>query len=166
MVNKDARKMIFLLFIALVIICFTLATQKAKSQDELYTLEQDTYGQAFMLYQEDEFEDSLKLTTELIKRKPNTDLVNYLHALNLSNTNHFEQAKLYFEKTLEINPHFVEDSLFMLSFGEALQNGNYIDEAIIVFNRCATLEFEEELFPDFKEKVQQHLDQLNKAGGN
>ena len=100
MFRNEGRKVIFLLLIVAVIGSFSLALQIGKSQDEMFELEQASYSQAAQYFNNGQYKEALSLTSQLIKRQPNSSTLSYLHAMILTNLDEWTEAKSYFEKTL------------------------------------------------------------------
>lgn len=165
MPSSDKQKIMLLSVVIIVVLSFALASYIANGQDEVYELEQSTYAQAVELYNNEQYNEALKLTSKLVTRKDNSEILFYLHALILHELKEYALAKIYFERTLEVNPHYVENPEFMIDFAVTLKDGGFKKDALLVLERCQTLEVEDEEYPEYYEIVEELTKQLHAAEG-
>ena len=66
-------------------------------------------------------------------------------------------AAVHMQKTLDINPHKVEDAMFMLQFGEILFFAQRYDNAKTVLTRCQESGWVPAEYPEYQQRVQELL---------
>ena len=61
------------------------------------------------------------------------------------------------QKAMDINPHNVENAMFMLQFGEMLLFAERFEDAKMVLARCQESGWVPEEYPTYQERVQELL---------
>lgn len=159
-ISESKRKYILLGIVAFIVIGLITAKVLASKQDEEFLKDDMLYQQASQLLQEGNTADALIVVNELLASQPKSETVNYLAGMITAQTEDYKQAAILFQKTLDINPHKVEDAMFMLQFGEILVLAERYDDAKIVLERCRTSGWAPEEFPTYQERVTELLTQI------
>lgn len=158
--SNTSRKYIFSGFALMVIIGFIAAYFMGKNQDQKFDKEDTLYNALVQHFQEGKYEEALIIADNFKKPQQESEVLNYAIALAAANTGEFEKAVSHMQRTMDLNPHKVEDSMFMLQFAEMLLFSERNDDAEIVLERCTTLPVPES-YPQYMERVQQLLSQIN-----
>lgn len=158
--TETTRKYILIGFVAFIIVGFITAKVLASKQDEEFVVDDKLYQQASELYNEGKYPAAGELINELLLRQPNSEIVNYLGGLNSANNGDYKQSVVLLQKTLDINPHKVEDPMFMLQFGEALFFAERYDDSKIVLEKCREWGWVPESYPTYQERVMELLTQI------
>ena len=158
--KETTRKYILLGAVLFIIVGLVSAKVLAKEQDKQFTTEDGLYQQAAELYNEGNYADSSVYTNKLLLTQPKSEAVNYLGGLVAANTGEYEQAAILLQKTLDINPHKVEDEMFMLQFGEVLVLAERKEDAKTVLVRCQESAWAPEDFPEYQNRVAELLAQI------
>lgn len=158
--TESTRKYILIGFVAFIIVGFITAKVLASKQDEEFVVDDTFYQQASKLYNEGNYPAAGELINELLLRQPNSEIVNYLGGLNSANNGDYKQSVVLLQKTLDINPHKVEDPMFMLQFGEALFFAERYDDSKIVLEKCREWGWVPESYPTYQERVMELLTQI------
>ncbi|WP_394188568.1 tetratricopeptide repeat protein [Paenisporosarcina quisquiliarum] len=160
MILKDStrRKITFGIGLFILIGLFT-ANIMGKRQDEAFINDHHTYNQAVQKLEEGEFEEALKTTKVLEVSQSSSEAVNYIIGLSAANSGQYNTALLHMQRLLEINPHRVEDPIFMIQYAEILLTlGNQV-AAEKVLNKCLELP-KPTNYPQYEEKIIQLQEQL------
>ncbi|MEK4128660.1 hypothetical protein NYE67_03215 [Solibacillus sp. FSL W8-0474] len=158
--TESTRKYILLGIIILIAVGFLSAKVLASKQDKDFAAEDMIFQQANQLYQEGNNDDAILLINELLLKKPNTEAINYLGGIISANKGDFQQAVILLQKTLDLNPHKVEDPMFMLQFAEVLYFSGKYNEAKIVLEKCRESGWVPESYPTYQERVTEILNQI------
>ncbi|WP_421663820.1 tetratricopeptide repeat protein [Lysinibacillus telephonicus] len=159
--RESTRRYILLAMVAFVIIGLIVAKVIAKSQDEHFANEDLLFQQATQLSNTGNFEEASVYINELLKTQPNSEDANYLGGLISANIGEMKQASILFQKTLDLNPHRVEDPMFMLRFGETLFNVERYEDAKTVLIRCQESAWAPEEFPNYQNRVAELLKSID-----
>lgn len=158
---KDStRKYILIGLVLLIVIGLFTAKVLGKQQDEEFAMDDALYEQVSQLYSEGKYEEAAQYSTELLQRQPDSEAVNYIGGLVAANTNEYEQAAILLQKTVELNPYKVEDSVFMLQFGEVLYGAERYADAQIVLLKCQEWGWAPAEIPNYQERVAQLLTEI------
>lgn len=155
--RESTRRYILLGMVTFIILGVIVAKAMAKSQDEQFATEDLLYQQASQLASEGNFEEASSYINELLKRQPDSEAVNYLGGLIFANKGDMKKSSVLFQKTLDINPHKVDDPMFMLQFGEALFNVKRYEDAKIVLVHCQESSWSPEDYPNYQTRVENLL---------
>lgn len=158
--TESTRKYILIGFVAFIIVGFITAKVLASKQDEEFVVDDTLYQQASELYNEGKYPAAGELINELLLRQPNSEIVNYLGGLNSANNGDYKQSVVLLQKTLDINPHKVEDPMFMLQFSEALFFAERYNDSKIVLEKCREWGWVPESYPTYQERVMELLTQI------
>lgn len=110
MQNKEStRKYILLGLVILIVVGIVSAKVLASKQDEVFKYEDMLYQQAVQLFQEGNNEDASYFINELLLKKPDSEVANYLGGLIAAGKGEYNQAVILLQKSLDLNPHKVED---------------------------------------------------------
>lgn len=151
--NESHRKIILIGIVVFIVFGIFTSNIMASRQDEKFNQDDILSQQASQLYNEGDFESAGKVIRELLLRQPNSEIVNYLGGVITANLGDYNQSAILLQKTLEINPHKVEDPIFMIQFGESLYNAERYDDALIVLAKCKEAAWAPELYPAYQERV-------------
>ncbi|MFP3919805.1 hypothetical protein U5N28_18530, partial [Lysinibacillus telephonicus] len=166
--RESTRKYILIGMVAFIVLGLIVAKVMAKSQDEQFATEELLFQKATQLSSEGNFKEASVYINELLKTKSDSEDVNYLGALISVNIGEIDQAVILFQKTMDLNPHRVEDPMFMLQFGETLFKVGRYDDAKIVLARCKESAWAPREIPNYQTKVSEILKSieeiLNKEG--
>lgn len=146
--------------IAVLLLGLGYASFSGKKQDEQFLTEQTTFTQAIQYVQEEQYDQALPLLQQVDNKHANSDVVKYYLGATLANLGDWSKASIEYQKILDLNPYKVEDSIFMIQYGNALLNAKKIDEAKVVLERCLTLQVPEQM-PDYQEQVNALLMQIS-----
>lgn len=158
--KESTRKYILLGAVLFIIVGLVSAKVLAKGQDTQFTTEDVLYQQVAQLYSEGNYSDASNFMNELLLAQPKSEAVNYLGGLVAVNTGEYEQAAILFQKTMDINPHKVEDEMFMLQFGEVLVLAERNEDAKTVLVRCQESAWAPESYPEYQNRVAELLAQI------
>lgn len=151
--RESNRRYILFGMVIFIVIGVLVAKVMAYKQDEQFTKEDLLYQQALMLFENGDYESAATYINELLTLEPNSEVVNYIGGLIAASNNELQQAALLMQKTLEINPHRVEDAMFMLQLGEIFYKAEQYEAAKIVLTRCQESNWSPENFPDYQANV-------------
>ena len=158
--KESTRKYILIGIVLLIVIGLVSAKVMGKKQDEEFSMDDALYQQVQTLYEQQKFEEAKTYSDELLKRQPNSEVVNYMGGLVAANVGEMEQAAILLQKTLDINPHKVEDPMFMLQFGQVLVSAERYADAQTVLVRCRDMGWAPAETPTYQETVAQLLTQV------
>ena len=158
--KESTRKYILIGLVLVIVIGLVSAKVLGKKQDEDFAMDDALYQQVSQLYSEGAYEEAAQYSAELLKRQPDSEVVNYLGGLIAANTGETEQAAILLQKTLDINPHKVEDAMFMLQFGEVLVSAERLADAKIVLEKCREMAWAPAEYPTYQERVTQLLTEI------
>ena len=158
-VSDSARRYIVMGLALFVILGLITASIMGNKQDEAFQTNNMLYGVMVQQLQEEKFSDALATAEMLEEYLKSSELVSYLVSLAAINVGEIDKALMYMQRTLDINPHKVEDSMFMLQYAEMLVQAEKKDEATQVLERCEVL-LVPEIYPDYKERILQLQEQL------
>lgn len=155
---KDStRKYILLGFIAFIVIGLVSAKVLAKKQDTQFSTEDLLYQQASQLYSEGNYSEASIFINDLLLAQPKSEAVNYLGGLIAANNGDYTQSAILLQKTMDINPHKIEDPMFMLQFGEVLFSAERYEDAKLVLVRCQEWGWAPEEYPTYQERITELL---------
>lgn len=157
--NDSFRIYLVIGFALIVLIGLITANIMGKSQDSVFAQNEMSYEEMLIAVEEGDFETALEKSTSLEKIQDNSEMYHYTAGLIAANAGEIQKGVGHFQRTLDINPHKVEDPMFMLQFAEVLFNGNLMDEAQEVLERCTSLPTPE-IYPQYQERVAQLLMQI------
>lgn len=155
--NEAVRKYILIGFVVLIAGGLITAKIMAKKQDEQFAYEDALYQQATQLYGEEKYEEALAYVDELLKTQADSEATNYLGALTAMVNEQYPRAATLMQKTLDINPHKVEDAMFMLQFAEMLYFAERYEDAEVVLVKCRDMAWAPEEFPEYQNYVNELL---------
>lgn len=158
--KESYRKYILLGVIGFIIIGLIVAKIMAKNQDEQFIRNDLLYEQVQKLYNEENYEEAVVYIEELLKTQPNSEVVNYMGALIYSINQDYNKAAILMQKTLDINPHKVDDAIFMLQLGEIFYQAKRYDDARIVLTHCQEKGWAPEEYPNYQDKVLELLNSI------
>ncbi|MCM3636535.1 hypothetical protein M3152_02295 [Sporosarcina luteola] len=151
-IQESNRRYIFLGSVLFVLIAIFVANVMGKSQDKVYVADEALYNEMVTQLQQGQYELALEKFHRLEKQQENSEVANYIVGLAAANAGHINMGVQHFQRVLDINPHKVEDSMFMLQFAELLVMANMMEEAEIVLERCEMLPTPED-FPQYQETI-------------
>ena len=158
--TESTRKYILLGFVVFIILGVIIARVMAGQQDEDFVTQSSLYQQSTQLYSEGNYGESLKELQQLLKEQPNSEVVNYMAALAAASNGEVKQSATWMQKVLDINPHKVEDPMFMLQFGEILTLAERFEDAKVVLIRCQQSAWAPAEYPDYQARVAQLLTEI------
>lgn len=159
--KESSRRYILLGALLFIIAGLIAANVLASGQDKQFTKEDALYQQVAQLYSEKNYEEASVYMKELLKAQPKSEAVNYLGGLVAANMGDNKQAAILLQKALDINPHKVEDAMFMLQFAEVLVLAERNEDAKTVLMRCQESAWAPEEFPEYQNRVTELLAQLD-----
>lgn len=158
--NEPVRKYILSGIVAFIVVGLIVANVMASKQDEKFAANEALYNQAVQLQSEGNFEDAWEAISKVLKEEPNSEIANYLAAIIAANNNDLKQATIHMQKTLDINPHKVEDSMFMIQLAELFVAVERYEDAKPVLLRCQEWGWAPEEMPNYQEHVAELLAQI------
>ena len=162
--SESVRRYILIGMVLLIFAGIITSKVLAKKQDEEYSFNDQLYQQVLQLYSDGSYEEAKVYSSELLERVPNSEIANYLGGLIAAGNNDVFQAAILLQKTLDINPHKVEDPIFMLQFGEVLVSAERKEDARVVLEKCRDMGWIPENYPEYQQRVNELLTQIT-AGG-
>ncbi|AOV08793.1 tetratricopeptide repeat protein [Sporosarcina ureilytica] len=150
--EESTRKYIFTGLFLFIIIGLITAGVMGKKQDGVFHSDELLYSTAVERLQARDYATALSMLESIEARNSPSEAVNYMIGLAASNNGEVEKGIRHMQRSLDINPHKVEDSLFMLQYGEMLITAEMSEEAQEVLERCAALPVPES-FPQYQERV-------------
>ncbi|RKJ18746.1 hypothetical protein D7X33_45990, partial [Butyricicoccus sp. 1XD8-22] len=125
-IRESVRKYIFLGVFCFIVLGILLANILANNQDKQFAMKDVLYQQTLNLVSEGKYNEASQITYDLLNIHQDSSALNYLAGLIAANTGEMEQATIYFQRVLDLNPYRVEEPMFMLQFGETLfKSGSY-----------------------------------------
>ena len=158
-VSDLARKNITIGLVLFVIVGFITASIMAKKQDQAFQTDQELYKLVVQQLQEGNYGIVLAGTSTLEHSQRSSEAVNYTIGLAAANAGELEKGILHMQRALDINPHKVEDPMFMLQFAEALVLAGKNKEAGLVLERSKSFAAPES-FPHYQERVTQLQEEI------
>ncbi|WP_107947489.1 tetratricopeptide repeat protein [Lysinibacillus parviboronicapiens] len=158
--TDKVRTYIFASLVAFVVIGLIVANVMASKQDDNFAMNEALYNQAVQLQTDGNYEGAWEVISEVLKAEPNSEIANYLAAVIAANKGEVKQATIYMQKTMDINPHKVEDPLFMIQLGEIFVAAERYEDAKIVLLRCQEWGWAPEEIPNYQEHVATLLAQI------
>lgn len=158
-VSDSARRYIVMGLSVFVILGLISASIMGSKQDKEFQANNALYGLMTQQLQEGNYSDALATSVVLGESQKASEVVNYYTALTAINVGETEKALLHMQRALDINPHKVEDSMFMLQYAEMLVQAEKKDEATQVLERCEVLPVPE-IYPDYQERILQLQEQV------
>jgi len=162
-ITEPVRKYILSGIVACVVIGLIVANVLASKQDEDFSSNDILYSQAIQLQAEGNYEDAWNAVSKVLKTEPNSEIANYLAGIIAVNRGDVKQAAIYMQKTLDINPHKVEDATFMIQLGEIFVAAEKYEEAKIVLLRCQESGWAPEEIPNYQDHVAALLAQIENS---
>lgn len=153
--KENTRKYILVSVVVLIVIGLISAKIMGNKQDEEFKANNMLYEQVVQLYSAQNAAEAAPLMAELLKKQPDSEIVNYLGGMIATGNEDYGQAAILLQKTLDINPYKVEDPIFMLQFAEVLVEVERFDDAKVVLERCREAAWAPEEFPTYQEQVNQ-----------
>lgn len=158
---KDSnRRYILLGTVVFIIVGLIVAKVMAKGQDEYFLTNELLYQKTQELYLDGKYEEAQIYINELLINQPNSEVVNYMGGLIAATNKEFKNAAILMQKTLDINPHKVEDPVFMLQLGEIFYKAERYEEAKVVLTHCQEAGWVPEESPNYQEKVTELLNAI------
>lgn len=157
--SDSTRKYITAGIALFVLIGIFVAIGLGKKQDAAFQENEMQYAMVAEQLQQGHFEAALESADQLEKNQRNSENVNYVIALTAVNAGDIEKGIRHMQRALDLNPHKVEDSIFMLQYAEMLVVEEKVDEATQVLTRAEALPTPEE-FPEYEERIQELKDHL------
>ncbi|GKV57410.1 hypothetical protein NCCP2222_33570 [Sporosarcina sp. NCCP-2222] len=157
--ENSVRRNIVVSIILLATVCLIVANLLGKSQDKTFSQNASTYNEMVSALQENHFEITIEKSRLLEDSQKNTEMYHYVMGLATVSVGEYKKSMQHFQKVLEINPHNVEDSIFMLQYAEILIHADMKKEAQIVLEKCTELAAPES-FPEYQERIAELQEQL------
>jgi predicted Zn-dependent protease len=158
--RESHRKYILLGLVFFIVVGLIFAKVMAKKQDEQFLTNELLFEQAQQLYAEGDYESATKYINEVLKKQPNSEIVNYTAGLISVLNEDYKKAAILLQKTIEINPHRVEDPIFMLQLGETFYHAERMDDAKIVLKHCQDAGWAPDKMPSYQERVTELLNSI------
>lgn len=158
--KESTRKYILLGLVLLIGVGIVSAQVLASKQDEEFKYEDMLYQQANQLYQEGNNEEAALFINELLLKKPDSETANHLGGIITAENGEYNQAEILLQKSLDLNPHKVEDPMFMIQFAEVLFFAEKYLESKIVLEKCRDWGWSPETYPNYQERVTELLNQI------
>ena len=155
--TEKNRKYILLSIVCLIIGGIVIAKFMGKSQDEQFANEDNLYAATYSLVSEGKYTEANKYISGLLQAQPSSEAVNYLGSIVYANNGDYKQASILMQKAMDINPHNVENPMFMLQFGEVLLFSERYEDAKIVLTHCQESGWVPEEYPMYQQRVQELL---------
>lgn len=154
------RRYILCGIVAFIVIGLFVANVMASKQDKEFATNEMLYSQAIQLQSTGNIDGALEAITQVVKNTPKSEIANYMAGLITAQKGDMPQAAIFLQKTLDINPHKVEDPMFMLQLGEVFVTAKKYEEAKMVLLRCQESGWAPEEFPTYQENVTSLLAQI------
>ena len=151
------RKYILLSIVCLIIGGIVIAKFMGKSQDEQFANEDNLYAATYSLVSEGKYTEANQYMSELLQAQPSSEAANYLGSFVYANNGDYNQASILMQKAMDINPHNVENPMFMLQFAEILFFSERYEDAKTVLIRCQESGWAPEEYPTYQQRVQELL---------
>lgn len=155
--RESHRRYILLGIVGFIIVGLIVTKVMAKSQDQEFIRNELLFEHVQQLYTEEKYEEALVYVNELLKRQPNSEVVNYMAGLITATNKEFINAANLMQKTLEMNPYKVEDPVFMLQLGEIFYKAERFEDAKEVLTHCQEMGWAPEEYPNYQEQVSKFL---------
>nr|WP_106783588.1 hypothetical protein [Lysinibacillus timonensis] len=158
--RESTRRYILLGMITFVILGVFVAKVLASGQDEQFAKEDLLYQQAMQLSINGDYQNASIYINELLKTQSDSEDANYLGGLIAANLGEIQQAAILLQKTIDLNPHRVEDPMFMLQLGEMFYRAERYEDAKIVLTKCQEAGWAPEEMPNYQTKVAELLSSI------
>ncbi|WP_342508541.1 hypothetical protein [Sporosarcina sp. FSL K6-2383] len=158
-ISDSIRKSIVIGLVLLIVLGLITAFVKAKKQNEAFQVESLYYNEVVQRVQDGNYADALEVSKSLEASQKSSEPVNYIIAVAAVNAGDIEKGLMHMQRTLDINPHRVEDAFFMLQYAEFLVMGDRKEDATKVLERCALLPTPEE-YPQYQERIVELQEQI------
>ncbi len=157
--SDSTRKYITAGLALFVLIGIIVSISLGKKQDAAFQANEMQYAMVAEQLQEGRFEAALESSKQLEKNQRDSENVNYVIALTAVNAGDIGKGIRHMQRALDLNPHKVEDAIFMLQYAEMLVVEEKVDEAAQVLAKCESLPAPEE-YPEYEERVQELQEHL------
>ena len=161
--TEPIRKYILSGLVAFVVIGLIVANVMASKQDDKFKINEALYTQAIQLQSTGDMTGSADAIKNVLKKEPNSEMVNYAAALIFAQNGDMKQSAIHMQKTLDLNPYKVEDPRFMIQLGEIFVGAEKYEEAKIVLLRCQESQWTLEDIPTYQEHVAALLAQIENS---
>jgi predicted Zn-dependent protease len=158
--NESTRKYILFGIVLFIVISVFSAKLLAKKQDTDFAKDDVLYQQATQLASQGSYAEAATFSSELLLRQPNSEDVNYISGMIAANTENYQQAAILLQKTMDINPHKIEDAMFMIQFAEVLFFAERYEDAKVILEKCREWGWAPEDYPTYQERVNELLAQI------
>ena len=158
--TEPIRKYIFSGIVAFVVVGLIVANVMASKQDQEFATNEALYNQAVQLQTDGNYDGAWEAISMVLKEEPKSEVANYLAAIISVNKGDAKQSSIYMQRTLDINPHKVEDAMFMIQLGEIFVSAERYEDAKIVLQRCQEWGWAPEELPNYQEIVASLLAQI------
>lgn len=157
---KDSTRKYLVVGLALFIVGgLTTASFRGGKQDNNFRTDNELYSLVTQQLEQGNYEIALAGTKTLEDSQQSSEVVNYIIGLAAVNSGEMAKGVRHLQRVLDINPHKVEDSMFMLQLAEAMVLAEMKNEAELVLERCLTLPTPES-FPHYQERIVELQQQL------
>lgn len=154
------RRYILLAIVGVIIVGIFLSEWLGSKQDEQFLYEDQLFNTVQEYVNNGRGQEALPYLQELLETHANSEAVNYMAALVYADTEDMNASAVHMQKVIDINPYKVEDAIFMIQFGEILFFTERYDDAETVLIRCQDSGWMPESFPEYQQRVQQLLDEI------
>ena len=158
-VSDSARRFIVMGLSLFVILGLIVASIMGSKQDKEFQANDELFGLMAQQLQDGNYSEALSAGELLAENQKSSEKVNYFTALAAMNAEEIDKALVHMQRALDINPHNVENSMFMLQYAEMLIGAEQKVEASQVLERCEVLPVPE-VYPEYKEHVLHLQEQL------
>lgn len=157
------RKLVLVSILVLLIVGLITAKLLGKQQDKVYKENNDKYNQLISTYSSGEYQNATLIGNQLLTKVPDSEFVNYLTGISALNNQDYYSATILLQKSLDLNPHKVEDPIFMINFAEALYYVDRLADAEIVLLRCQERGWLPENYPEYQTRVNELLQTIKQS---
>ena len=156
--NKS--KLIVLSFTVIIAAGITTSAIIGKKQDEQYAINDGTYNQAELAYNQGLFDLAIENITILLKDDPTNEKLNTLAAKAAYDTEQYELAAKHYQAALDRNPHNVEQPIFMLNLATSYFESKNYERAKVIFEHLQQKNYTVKSMSNYQEIVSSYLQKL------
>lgn len=158
--TEKNRKYILVGIVVFVFVGIFTAKILGSKQDEQFKYEDMLFLQASEMYREGNYANALVSINELLKTKSDSEIVNYLGAEIAAQMGEYQQSAILFHRTLDLNPHHMEDAGFILRFGEILFLAERYEDAKVILEHARAKAWTSDSILDYQERVTNMLKEI------
>lgn len=159
-ITGNSFRIIVSVIIVAIIIGLGYSSALGKKQDEQFLIDQSRYNYALQELQNENYNLALKELEKINSKKYKSAPLKYLQGISLLNNQNYGRAITEFQLLIDYNPYITEDAHFMLLFAKTLINGDQLNDAMIVLEKCKEIS-DPDTVPDYQKQVNELINYIS-----